>query len=104
MFGDKYIEVPNEPDAIVINYFLKTDATPAPRVTITDSATRVVRQIDGTGRAGLNRLNVAFAAGGRGRGAGPTTAIALTPGDYQVALSVAGQTLTKPMRVRERIR
>ena len=26
LFGDKYLEVPNEPDALVINYYLKADA------------------------------------------------------------------------------
>ena len=104
LFGDKYIEVPNEPDAVVINYYLKADVTPAPRITITDAAARVVRQVDGTGRAGLNRVNVPFAGGGRGRGAGPAATGGLTPGDYQVALAVGGQTLTKSARVRERIR
>ena len=38
LFGDKYLEVPNEPDALVVNYYLKADAAPAPRITITDAA------------------------------------------------------------------
>jgi hypothetical protein len=105
LFGDKYIEVPNEPDAVAILYYLKADASPAPRVTITDAAGRTVRQLDGPGRAGLNRLNVPFTGGGRGRGAGTAAAPAnLAPGEYVVTLTAAGQTLTKPARVRERIR
>jgi len=104
LFGDKYIEVPNEPDALVINYFLKGDVTPAPRVTITDANGGVVRQVDGPGRAGLNRVNVPFTGGGRGRGAGPAAAGNLPPGDYRVTLTVGGQTMSKPARVRERIR
>ena len=106
LFGDKYIEVPNEQDALVINYFLKAEASPAPRVTITDVTGRVVRQADGTGRAGLNRLNIPFAGGG-GRGRGTATVASgglLAPGEYQVTLTAAGQTLTKPARIRERIR
>ena len=53
---------------------------------------------------------VQFTAGGgqRGRGAaggaGAGPSAALTVGDYVVTLDVAGQTLTKPARVRERIR
>ena len=29
LFGDKYLEVPNEPEALVINYYLKADAPAA---------------------------------------------------------------------------
>ena len=106
LFGDKYLEVPNEPDALVVNYYLRDAATPAPHITVTDAAGHVVRQADGGARAGLNRALVSFTGGGggRGRGAGPAAATTLTPGDYTVTLTVAGQTLTKPARVRERIR
>jgi hypothetical protein len=109
LFGDKYLEVPNEPEGLVINYLVKADATSA-RLRITDPAGRPVREIQGPGRAGLNRVVVPFAAGGgqRGRGAGGGAgagpSAALTVGDYVVTLEVAGQTLTKQARVRERIR
>jgi hypothetical protein len=109
LFGDKYLEVPNEPEGLVINYFVKAGAANA-RLRITDPAGRPVRETQGPARAGLNRVVVPFVAGGgqRGRGAGggagagPSSA--LTPGDYVVTLDVAGQALTKQARVRERIR
>jgi hypothetical protein len=106
LFGDKYLEVPNEPDALVVNYYLRDAAAPAPHITLTDAGGHVVRQIDGGARAGLNRALVSFTGGGggRGRGAGPAAATTLTPGDYTVTLTVAGQTLTKAAHVRERIR
>ena len=105
LFGDKYIEVPNEADALVINYFLKAESSTPARITVTDVTGRVVRQSDGGGRPGINRVQLPFGGGGgRGRGAGTAATGPLPPGEYQVALTVAGQTVTKPARVRERIR
>ncbi len=113
LFGDKYLEVPNEPEAFVVNYYLKTDADAAARITVKDGTGSVVRELSGPARAGLNRALVALGngggrgfggggAGGRGRG-GAAAATALTVGDYTVTIDVAGQSLTKPTRVRERI-
>jgi hypothetical protein len=113
LFGDRYLEVPNEPEGLVINYFAKAAANA--RLRITDPAGHPVRDIQGSARPGLNRLVVPFAAGGgqRGRGAGAggggasgatAPSAALTVGDYLVTLDVGGQSLTKPARVRERIR
>jgi photosystem II stability/assembly factor-like uncharacterized protein len=116
LFGDAYIEVPNEPEALVINYLLEADAAAAgAKITVKDFTGKVVRELEAPAKQGLNRALVplgasgggrgfgggAGAAGGRGRGAPPTPA--LTVGDYTVTVEVAGQTLTKPARVRERI-
>jgi len=112
LFGDKFLEVPNEPEGLVINYLLKGEGSAA-RIRIAEPGGRLVREAQGTGRAGLNRVVVPFAAGGgrgNGRGAGPAGGAGaapsgvLTVGDYVVTVEVAGQTLTKPARVRERIR
>jgi hypothetical protein len=113
LFGDKYIEVPNEPEALVINYFLKTDAPAAAKITVKDPSGKVLRESEGPARAGLNRALVNLAggggrggpgAGGGGRGRGGASAVApLTIGDYTVTVDVAGQSLTKPARVRARM-
>ena len=120
LFGDKHLEVPNEPDALVINYVLKADATEQARIRLADPAGRTIRELQGPARAGLNRVLINLAGGGgrggpgagagagaagqRGRGAGAGAAGPLAVGDYVVTIDVAGQTLTKPARVRERIR
>jgi photosystem II stability/assembly factor-like uncharacterized protein len=91
LFGDKYIEVPNEPDAMVINYWIKEGAAGAPsttstgsgqagsgqaRVTITDVSGKQIAQLQGPVRAGLNRIQwnmTSSPAGGAapgGRGGG----------------------------------
>jgi photosystem II stability/assembly factor-like uncharacterized protein len=117
LFGDKYIEVPNEPEALTINYYVKADAATGARITVKDPAGKVLRELEGPAKRGLNRALVPLAGsggrpfagsgqaggggGGRGRG-GPATP-PLAAGDYTVTVEVAGQTLTKPARVRVRI-
>jgi photosystem II stability/assembly factor-like uncharacterized protein len=103
LFGDRYIEVPNEPEALVVNYYIGAD-TPGPaRITLADFSGRVVRTIDGPVRRGLNRVQIALGGGGGGRG-GTGAGGPLTIGDYVVTLELAGTKLTKPAKVRERIR
>ncbi len=113
LFGDRYLEVPNEPEALVVNYYLKADA-PAAKIAVKDPSGTVLREVEGPAKAGLNRalLNLAGgggrgfggggAAGGRGRGGAPAVA-PLAIGDYTVTVDVAGQSMTKPARVRARI-
>jgi photosystem II stability/assembly factor-like uncharacterized protein len=113
LFGDKYLEVPNEPEALVINYYLKADAPAAAKITVKDPSGKVLREVEGAAKAGLNRALVNLAGGGgrgfggggagggRGRGGAPAAA-PLTAGDYTVTVDVAGQSLTKPARVRPR--
>jgi hypothetical protein len=103
LFGDAYIEVPNEPEAFVVNYLLKADAGEA-AVTVTDSNGEVVRRVAGPAKAGFNSALVPLAgSGGRGRGgrsAAPVQPLAV--GDYTVILEVGGQKLTKRTSVRPR--
>ena len=90
LFGDKYLEVPNEPDALVINYYLKADAAAGARIAHRRRGRPAdARRWQGPARAGLNRVTVSLAGGGgqRGRGRGRrgrrgAVAGALTVGDY----------------------
>ena len=102
LFGDKYLEVPNEPEAIVVNYYLAADATAPARIAVSDSTGRTVRQMEGPSRKGLNRALVNLGGGG-GRGRGAAAPPPLGVGDYTVTVEVAGATLTKRARVRARI-
>jgi photosystem II stability/assembly factor-like uncharacterized protein len=105
LYGDRFLSVPNEPEAIVINYYLKADQAAGAKVTITDANGREMRQLNGPAKAGMNRvlwpLNGGGGRGGRGGGGAaiPTPAI----GDYKVTVQVAGETLTKTATVRARI-
>ncbi|MGH9409530.1 MAG: WD40/YVTN/BNR-like repeat-containing protein [Vicinamibacterales bacterium] len=114
LFGNRYIQVPNEPEALTINYYLKTDASSPARITVSDLEGKVLRQIEGPAKAGLNQALVGLAGSGgrgraggsgqgfRGRGAGPAQP-ELAVGEYVVKVEVAGETLTKHAHVRARI-
>jgi photosystem II stability/assembly factor-like uncharacterized protein len=112
LFGDKYIEVPNEPEAFVVQYHLATAGTGQAQITVADPAGRTVRQLTGPTRAGLNRVMVPLAggggggrAGGAGRGGAPGGAAGgpLAVGDYTITVDVAGTKETVATKVRERI-
>jgi hypothetical protein len=109
LYGNKYLRVPNEPEAWAVNYYLKTNQPSPARISVTDANDAVVRQLEGPSKAGLNRVFVPLGGGGRGQapggggraGAAPTVSLAV--GTYRVSVAVAGRTLTKPAVVRDRI-
>jgi photosystem II stability/assembly factor-like uncharacterized protein len=107
LFGNAYIEVPNEPDALVINYYLRAKHDAGARVTVADIKGTEIAQLKGPSEAGLNRVQWnmrpgSASVGGRGgRGGGGQT---LPAGDYRITVDVAGQQQTTIGRIRERIR
>jgi hypothetical protein len=111
LFGDKYLEVPNEPDALVVNYYVRADEA-ANGVTATINLAGPAGRISsmaGPARAGLNRVTISLAGtGGRGRGAGAAgagTSGPLAVGDYTVTVAVgtdAFRSESKPARDRIR--
>ena len=106
-----------------INYYLKAATTAAPRVTILDDKGAVVRTLNGTQTAGINRVHwdlryepsaevrlrtspmyaPHIVPGPNGRTAPGTNTLAILapPGNYTVKLSVAGTELTQPLVVRK---
>ena len=119
--GDKYLRIPNEPEGLTIHYWVRADTAAPVRITVTDTAGTVVRQISPATHRGLNRVVIPFVTGGGGRGnsavggqLAPTggrggaatwgaAAGVLAPGRYTVILEAAGERLTKPAVVRTRM-
>jgi hypothetical protein len=107
LFGHKYIEVPNEPDALVISYFLRGKEDGGARVTVADPKGAQVSELKGSSDAGLNRVlwnmragsGAVGGRGGRGGAGGP----ALPPGEYRITVDVAGRQETAIGRIRDRI-
>jgi photosystem II stability/assembly factor-like uncharacterized protein len=107
LFGDGFIEVPNEPDALVINYYVREKSGGA-TVTITDIKGETIATLKGPAEPGLNRVqwNMRRAGApptGRGRGGaggGPLVA----PGDYRVTVETATVHQEKIGTVRARVR
>ena len=104
--GQKVFVGENAPRGAFINYYLKSAATGDVKISIADASGRVVRTLDGTKQAGVNRVVWNLApnpppgqqGGGFGGGRGGAPA-AVEPGTYIVTLNAAGKTLVKPVTV-----
>ncbi len=105
-----------------INYYLKADAAGPVTLTIQDQGGQIVRRLEGSTRAGLNRVywdlrddatpavqlrtsplyapDVLLGADGT-RPGGARFSILVPPGTYTVKLSAAGRDLTAPLVVRK---
>lgn len=98
LYGHKYIEVPNEPDALTINYYVGSRLEGEAVATITDIAGERIAQVKGKATPGLNRLSWNMR-----RGTGPGAPL-MPPGDYRITLEAGGAQQTVVGRIRERIR
>jgi hypothetical protein len=107
--GQKVFIGENAPRGSAIAYYLKSAPSGDVKITIADATGKVIRNLDGTKTAGINRVMWNLAPnpppgppaagfGGGGRGGGPQTVDA---GTYVVTLSVGGKTFTKPVSVME---
>jgi hypothetical protein len=103
LFGDAFLETPNEPDALVITYFVREKSEAGAAVTIADISGANVATLKGPAEPGLNRvpwnMRRGGVAGGRG-GGGPL----MRPGEYRITVSVGGEQQAKVGRIRDRIR
>ncbi len=109
LFGSAYIEVPNEPDALTIAYYLRAKADSRAKITVADIRGEQVAELEGAAEAGLNRAlwNMRSGAapasgrggGGGGRGGGPLLPI----GEYRITVEAGGQRQSTTGRIRSRI-
>jgi photosystem II stability/assembly factor-like uncharacterized protein len=95
LFGDAFLEVPNEPDALVVNYFVREPQESGATVTITDISGTTIATLKGSAQPGLNRVSWNMRRAG-----GPL----LRAGDYRVTVAVGDAQQMKIGRIRERIR
>jgi photosystem II stability/assembly factor-like uncharacterized protein len=105
LLGDSHLFTPNEPNAVVANYYLKDKAASPVKIKISDPYGKVLAEMNGKGDAGLNsvqwgmRVQRPGQAGPQfgGMGGGMVEA-----GEYVVTLEAAGKTLTKKAVIRGR--
>ena len=109
--GAKHFRVANPAGGTAISYYLKSPGSGDVKITISDARGTVVRELNGTNEAGINRVvwNLApnpppgggpgrggFGGGRGGRGGGPQfiVANAVDAGTYIVKLSAGGKDFT----------
>jgi hypothetical protein len=97
----------NAPRGTAITYYLKTPAAGGVKISIADATGKVIRTLDGTKAAGMNRVEWNLSPTGRagapggGGGGGFGNIPSVDAGTYTVTLTVNGRTLTKPLVVLE---
>jgi photosystem II stability/assembly factor-like uncharacterized protein len=118
LLGNKHFRGQNPQGGTAISYYLKAAATGDVKITISDSTGRVVREMDGTKEAGLNRVQWnlgpnpvlggrggfgGFGGGRGGRGGRGVPFVvgqnAVDPGTYVVKLAVGGKELMTAVQV-----
>ncbi len=56
LYGDRHLATPNEPNAIIIYYYLKEKTEENVKIAITDPYGKVLNQLNGKAEAGINRV------------------------------------------------
>jgi photosystem II stability/assembly factor-like uncharacterized protein len=106
LFAQRYIVTPNEPNGMVIRYYLKNAGNDSAEIVITDFLGKEVARLEGETAAGINTvvwdMSAAGTEGGRARrsrrrGYSPEQWVPL--GDYVVTLEVKGRKLTQTGRI-----
>jgi photosystem II stability/assembly factor-like uncharacterized protein len=106
--GDSHLFTPNEPDDVVIRYYLKDKIGEKVRVTVSDLSGNVLRELEGKAEAGFNTVLWDMRPkreGDPGREDGEWGSRRndlVDPGEYTVTLEAGGKTLTRTALIRSR--
>jgi hypothetical protein len=94
--GQKVFVGENPARGAALNYYLPSAANGDVKIAIADATGRVVRTLDGTSNAGINRVmwNLTAAPPGSARGGPP-----VEPGTYVATLTANGKSVSKPVQV-----
>jgi photosystem II stability/assembly factor-like uncharacterized protein len=108
LLGDSHLFTPNEPNAVIIEYYLKDKAAGPVKITVSDPYGKPIAEIAGKGEAGMNRVSWSMRpqlpgqGGTRGAGMGGGGGGMVDPGAYVVTLETGGQKLAKKSIIRYR--
>jgi photosystem II stability/assembly factor-like uncharacterized protein len=106
LYGRRHLSTPNEPDGVVINYYLKDEVKEKVKITIADSDGKIISRLEGEANAGINSViwnmrrqptkEEAAQMWRRRRG------ILVPPGEYVVILEVGDKKLTQKALIKKR--
>jgi hypothetical protein len=90
LYGDRHIKAPNDPNGLVINFYVKNDVQDSATVRIQTTDGKTLFQRNSKPVKGLNTVTWFF---NQGRNASAATENNLVPGKLNVILEISGQTL-----------
>ena len=106
LFGQRHLSTPNEPNGMVIRYYLKNAGSGRATVVISDATGQEVAKLQGPADAGINTVvwNTRRDAAGGGRGGGgrggpPIVDLLMPLGEYRVAVDAGGTSLAGVGRI-----
>jgi photosystem II stability/assembly factor-like uncharacterized protein len=99
LYGDAFPATANEPNGLLIYYYLNQDAAQPVSLTVTDTSGKVVRTLQGPSQAGLHRVGSEGEAGPGGGGRGGQARPPMPAGEYMVTLQTGVTRLSQPARV-----
>jgi len=105
LLGDSHLFTPNEPNAVIVNYYLKAQAAGPVKVTVADPYGTVLAELTGKGEPGLNTVSWGMRAQRPGQKPGRFQGMGgglVAPGEYVITLDAGGKTLAKKTRIRYR--
>jgi photosystem II stability/assembly factor-like uncharacterized protein len=106
LLGDSHLFTPNEPNAVIIRYFLKAKTGAEVKVTVADPYGTVLAELPGKDEPGLNTLSWGMRAQRPGakpaRFPGFGGGALVEPGEYVVTLEAGGQKIVKKATIRYR--
>lgn len=103
LMGDSHLLTPNEPNGLVIYYYLRNKVEGRIKVKITDPSGRILRELEAKGETGLNMVLWDMRTQPSGeRGFRLAQGEFVEPREYTVTLEVSGQTFSKKALIRGR--
>jgi photosystem II stability/assembly factor-like uncharacterized protein len=106
LLGDSHLFTPNEPNAVVVNYYLKAKTDGPVKITMADPSGTVLAELNGKGEAGINIVSWDMRPRRPGQKPGPFPGFGsgrlVDPGEYVVTLEAAGKKLVKKALIRYR--
>ncbi len=91
LMGNKHLSTPNEPNGLVINYFLKNNSIEPPKIEIFDNTDKLIKTISGKKESGMHSIIWGMdkiPEQGRRRER-------VLPGNFKITLTAGGNTITK---------
>jgi photosystem II stability/assembly factor-like uncharacterized protein len=107
LYGDTYLATSNEPNAVVVNYYVKGKSSEKAKVTVTDLDGAELATLEGPTEAGINTvlwdMRRPAVAGARASGTRDPFSSLVPPGEYVVRLDIGAKRLTERVRITKRM-